>query len=178
MSLSLYTTAVGTYLQILPSVAGLLDKAEQHCRANGLADRALTEARLAEDMWSFATQVTACAFHSTGAVEGIRAGVFGANIDAGPLNDPPREFDPLRKSIESTIVRLKAIQPDEINDMIGRDMRFEFGSTQLDFTVEDFLLTFSLPNFYFHAATAYDILRSQGVAVGKMDYIGQMRLKG
>ena len=56
-------------------------------------------------------------------------------------------------------------------------MRFELGPRRMDFTVANFLLTFSLPNFYFHATTAYDVLRAKGVELGKRDYIGQPRLK-
>jgi hypothetical protein len=62
--------------------------------------------------------------------------------------------------------------------MIGRDMRFEFGTRRMDFTVEDFLLSFSLPNFYFHSSAAYGVLRNQGLKVGKTDYLGKLRLKG
>ena len=57
-------------------------------------------------------------------------------------------------------------------------MRFEFKTTVLPFNVADFLLTFSMPNFYFHAASAYAILRNQGLPIGKMDFLGTMRLKG
>jgi len=72
---------------------------------------------------------------------------------------------------------LKALTPDEVNGMEGRDMAFQIGDRRMPFTVENFLMSFSLPNFYFHATTAYDILRQKGVPLGKRDYMGQMRLK-
>jgi hypothetical protein len=58
---------------------------------------------------------------------------------------------------------------------MGRDMRFSFGERHIDFRAEEFLLSFSQPNFYFHATTAYDILRSQGVPIGKRDFLGRLR---
>ena len=60
--------------------------------------------------------------------------------------------------------------------LIGKPVRFEFRDFRMDFTAEDFLLSFSQPNFYFHAATAYDILRMKGVEVGKRDFMGRVRL--
>lgn len=172
MSVSLHTVTVGTYLQILPQIAALVDKAEDHCRTNGLDDAALTGASLTGDMWNFAKQVFECGHHSARAIEGVRAGVFGPEIDPAPL-----DFASLRKEIADSIALVKNVDPTELDAMARRDMRFEFRQTRMEFTVEDFLLSFSLPNFYFHAATAYGVLRNQGLPLGKRDYLGQIRLK-
>ncbi|MDE2052181.1 MAG: DUF1993 family protein, partial [Gammaproteobacteria bacterium] len=80
--------------------------------------------------------------------------------------------------VAATLSALEAIEPAEIESFVGRDMRFEAGNHRLEFTAEDFLLSFALPNFYFHAATAYDILRWKGVPLGKRDFMGRLRLKG
>ena len=72
---------------------------------------------------------------------------------------------------------LQMCQPDAINAREGAEVVFEFRKNRLLFTAEGFLLSFSLPNFYFHATTAYDILRSKGVPLGKRDYLGALRLK-
>ena len=173
MAFSLYHASVGAYLQILPSVAGLVAKAEAHCAAHGLAAEALTGASLAPDMWPFAKQVTACAHHSAGAIEGLRAGVFGPDLTPAPL-----DFAELGSTIASAIAHLERVDPAEIDAMLGRDMRFEFGERRMEFTAEDFLLTFSLPNFYFQASAAYGVLRNLGLPVGKMNYLGKVRLKG
>jgi uncharacterized protein len=173
MPVSLHTVTVGTFLQILPSIAGLVDKAEEHCTANGLPTEALTDAKLAPDMWPFAKQVMLCTYHSAGAIAAVRAGVFSPDITPAPL-----DFPSLRQGIADALAELKAVDPAELDGLIGRDMRFEFRTHRMDFTVEDFLLTFTLPNFYFHATTAYGVLRSQGLAIGKMDFIGAIRLKG
>src|SRR5436190_604022 len=65
----------------------------------------------------------------------------------------------------------------DANELEGKDMVFQIRDNKLPFTAEGFLLSFSLPNFYFHATTAYDILRSKGVPIGKRDFLGRMRMK-
>jgi uncharacterized protein len=72
---------------------------------------------------------------------------------------------------------LSAMTPDAVNALIGRDVVFQAGGHRLQFTAEGFLMSFSLPNFYFHATTAYDILRHEGVPLGKRDFMGRMRMK-
>jgi hypothetical protein len=172
MSLSLHTAVVQTYQQILPSVAGLLDKAEEHCKAGGLDAAALTEARLAEDMWPFAKQVFECGHHSSRAIEGVRAGVFAPEIQ--PVAS---DFASLRQEVGNAMAIIDAVKPGELDAIADRDMLFKFGEHEMPYTVSDFLLSFSLPNFYFHATTAYDILRNLGLKVGKMDYLGRPRMK-
>ncbi|MEO6093020.1 MAG: DUF1993 domain-containing protein [Novosphingobium sp.] len=168
MSVSLHSATIRSYLQILASIDGLLDKAEAHCRENGLQDKALTEVRLAQDMWPFAKQVQQCAHHSAGAIEGVRAGVFR------PHTDPvPTDFAALRAEIARATALLDAIEPEEMERLAGQNVRFEFGTRIMPFLGSDFLLSFSMPNFYFHASVAYAILRAQGLAIGKSNFIGQ-----
>ncbi|MBV9725785.1 MAG: DUF1993 domain-containing protein [Gammaproteobacteria bacterium] len=72
---------------------------------------------------------------------------------------------------------LKAFTPDEINPWAGKHLDLQIGPRRLTFTAETLILSFSLPNFYFHAVTAYDILRARGVPLGKRDYEGQLRTR-
>ncbi len=72
---------------------------------------------------------------------------------------------------------LTALSRDEVNALEGRDMVFKMGDRTMPFTAENFLMSFSLPNFYFHATTAYDILRSKGVPLGKRYYMGRLKMK-
>lgn len=96
----------------------------------------------------------------------------------GPdLAPVPQDIGALRQEIADAIAFLRTVTPDEIDAIAGRDMRFEFGDHRMEFTVADFLLSFSVPNFYFHATSAYAILRNQGIAVGKRDFLGAVRLK-
>ena len=83
----------------------------------------------------------------------------------------------MRAQVADAIVSLKALDPAEVNGFEGQDMAFVMGSMRMPFTAEGFLMSFSLPNLHFHATTAYDILRMQGVPLGKRDYLGGLRLK-
>lgn len=170
MPMSLHAATVPTSLQILGSVAALIDKAQAHCRQQGLSPETLIEARLAPDMKPFSYQISSCAWHSAQAIEGVRAGVFAPDFTA-----PPADFDGLRNCLGRARAVLLAVTEQEMEGFIGKPMRFEVGDFRLDFTAEDFLLSFSQPNFHFHATTAYDILRAQGVSIGKLDFLGQMR---
>lgn len=172
MSLSMYAVTVPAYRQTLGAVGGLLRTAQAFCAEKGIDAAELIQARLAPDMLPFAYQVKSTAVHSLGAIDGVRKGVFSP--DRTP---PPETFAALEARIASTMSALEAIEPAEVESFAGRDMRFEAGSHRLEFTAEDFLLSFSLPNFYFHAATAYDILRWRGVPIGKRDFMGRLRLK-
>ena len=173
MSLSLYAATIPAYRQTLGAVSGLLRTAQAFCGEQGIEAAELIQARLAPDMLPFAYQVKSTAVHSLGAIEGVRRGAFSP--DRTP---PPETFAALEARVAESLSALEAIEPAEIESFIGRDMRFEAGSHRLEFTAEDFLLSFSLPNFYFHAATAYDILRWKGAPIGKRDFMGRLRLKG
>jgi hypothetical protein len=170
MTFSLYSAVVPTYLQILESLSGLLDKGESFCSENGIAPEQIIEARLADDMHPFAYQVKSAAVHSLGAIEGVRRGVFSPDV-----TKPPDSFAALKTRIAEALDGLRAVVPGEVDDLVGRDMRFSFGERHIDFRAEEFLLSFSQPNFHFHAATAYDILRWKGVPIGKRDFLGRMR---
>jgi hypothetical protein len=172
MAFSLYAATVPSYVQILGAISGLLAKAEVVCTEKAIAPREIIQARLADDMLPFAYQVKSTAVHSLGAIEGVRRGVFSPDMTA-----PPETFAALKARIAETLLALEGLDAAEVDAFIGRDMRFEFGERRIDFTAENFLLSFSQPNFYFHAATTYDILRWKGMAIGKRDFVGKTRAK-
>jgi hypothetical protein len=172
MAFSLYAATIPSYQQILGSVSGLLVKAEAFSAEKGMNHDDILQARLAPDMLPFAYQVKSTAVHSLGAIEGVRRGTFSPD-----MSPPPETFAALKVRIAETLGALEKIEPAEIDSFIGRDMSFVRGEHRLDFTAENFLLSFSQPNFYFHASTAYDILRSKGVPIGKRDFTGKLRLK-
>ena len=169
MPLSLHAALVPSWLQLLNSGKGWLDKAAD-C---GIAEADLIDARLVEDMMAFTYQVKAMAIHSQGAVEAVREGVFSPDFSAPPITS----FAGLREKLDGAIAFLQGLSEDDMEEMIGQPMRFEIGPKRLDFTAENFLLSFSQPNFYFHATTAYGILRMKGVEIGKIDYLGGLRIK-
>jgi hypothetical protein len=173
MTFSLYEATIPSYRQILGAVGGLLGKAESYCAEQKLAAEEIIQARLAPNMLPFAYQVMATATHSLGAIEGLRKGVFSPD-----MTPPPQTFSALKTTISGTQAALEAIDAAEIDAFLGRDMRFVFGDRQVNYTAENFLLSFSQPNFYFHATTAYDILRWKGLPLGKRDFVGRVRIKG
>ena len=172
MTVTLYEISVPNYLQTLGAVGGLLDKAQAHFRENNVALDEIVATRLYPDMLPFRFQVQSVVHHSLGAIEGIRQGVFRP-----PSNLPEAGYEELQKLVRDTREKLQEISPETVNARAGTDMAFEIRGTKVPFTAEGFVLSFSLPNFYFHATTAYDILRSKGVPIGKRDYLGRMRLK-
>jgi uncharacterized protein len=172
MAISLYDATVPTFCQLLGSVSAWLDRAEIHCRDKSIAPSEIIGACLATDMFPFAYQVKSTAVHSLGAIEGVRKGVFSPDTEP-----PPTDFGSLKARVSNTFTALQSIERSEVNSFVGRDMRFEFRDTRIPFTAEDFLLSFSLPNFFFHSTTAYDILRWKGLNIGKRDFLGKMRIK-
>lgn len=170
MAFSLYAATIPSYRQILGALNGLLEKAEGFCMQKAMPPADLIQSRLTGDMQPFAYQVKSTAVHSLGAIEGVRSGVFSPD-----LTTPPDTFPALRARVAQTLAALEAVEPAEVEGFLGRDMHFKFGERSIRYTAENFLLSFSQPNFYFHATTAYDILRWKGVALGKRDFLGQTR---
>lgn len=172
MPLSLHAAVVPSMLQILGAVGGLVGKAAAHCSERGLPAQTLIQARLAPDMHPFAYQVKSVAVHSAGALAGALAGSFSPD-----MTTPPDSFAGLSDKVEEARAALATITPDELERLVGQPVVFTIGEKfRRDFVAEEFLLSFSQPNFYFHATTAYDILRAEGVSIGKIDYLGAMRV--
>jgi uncharacterized protein len=172
MTVPLYEFSVSNYLQTLGAVGAFLDKARAHFREAGVALEEIVETRLYPDMLPFRFQVQSVVHHSVGAIEGLRQGVFRP-----PSDLPQHGYEELQKLVADARETLQKVAPEPLNARAGADMVFEIRGTKVPFTTEGFVLSFSLPNFYFHATTAYDILRSKGAPLGKRDYLGRMRLK-
>jgi hypothetical protein len=172
MATSLYDLSVPTFLQTVNAVGGFLDRAAAHCVETGTDADDFVNARIFADMAPFHFQIECVAHHSVWGLEAVRNGVF-----APPALVGPQPFADLRAMIARAETALKAFQPDEVNGWSGKDLDFRIGPRQLAFTPESFFLSFSLPNVHFHAVTAYDILRSRGVPLGKRDYEGRLRTR-
>lgn len=172
MTISLYEVTVPSFAQIIEAMAGVLKKGHAHALEKGMNPDEWVGARLFTDMAPLSFQVKQAAHHSVGAIEATKKGVFSPD-----LTPPPETFADLQATVDSALAALAAYRPAEVNELVGRDMRFQLGERVMPFTAENFLLSFSLPNFYFHATTAYDILRHNGVPLGKRDFMGRPRLK-
>ena len=172
MGVALYDLTVASFLQTLGAVDGFLGKGAQYCRDNNIDPESIVESRLWDDMLPFRFQVISVAHHSRGALEGAKNGAF-----APPSETRPLTYAQLQELVGESQAALKALTPAEVNALEGKDVTFQMRNFQVPFTAENFLMSFSMPNFYFHAATAYDILRSKGVPLGKRDFMGAMRMK-
>ncbi len=170
MALTLYDASVGTYKQILGAIEGVLNKGKEHCEANGIDLSEVVETRLIDDMLSFRFQVISVAHHSLGAMKGVEAGEFG------PPSMGDQDYGALQSLVSESLAGLEEYTEDKVNGFMGKEMFFKMGSVSMPFIAEDFLLTFSLPNFYFHATTTYDMIRMKGTTIGKRDFIGRPRL--
>lgn len=171
MAISLYDVTVASFQQTLDAVSGFLGKGRAHCESQGIDLNSVVETRLYPDMAPFRFQLISVAHHSLGALQGAKSGVFK------PPSGPDYDYAGLEQLVSDARRGLDDFSRDAVEALQGRDMVFQLGDRQMPFLVEDFLMTFSLPNLHFHATTAYDILRMQGVPLGKRDYLGALRMK-
>lgn len=172
MSISLYDLSVPTFLQTVNALAGVLDRADAHCAETGRDPDNFVEVRLIDDMAPFHFQIEAAWHHAVWGLEAARTGAFTPPALVGPV-----PFSDLQGMMEKAKRALEAFEPDEVNGWSGRPLDLQIGPRKLAFTSEALILSFSMPNFYFHVVTAYDILRMRGVPIGKRDYEGRLRTR-
>jgi hypothetical protein len=170
MSTTLYDLTVGTYMQIVEAATNVLQKGADHCNENGIPLQEVVDSRLYPDMATFHFQVACITHHSVGALNGIKSGEFGTP------DYPETDYAGLQDMTRTTLDTLKGMNPDDVNALAGGSVIFKLRGNEIPFTTENFVLSFSLPNFYFHTTTAYDILRSKGVPIGKRNFLGAMKV--
>ena len=167
---TLFDSVIRSYLQILPAIDQCLDKGRDHFLSEGRSLDSVVTTRLCEDMEPFHFQIVCMMHQCAGAIEGLRSGTFSP-----PSRELVFDYDGLQSLIHEGINCIEAVSLDEFTSLCDGYITFTAKSFTLKFSCVDFLLTFSLPNFYFHATTTYDILRVQGVPIGKLDFLGKMR---
>jgi hypothetical protein len=172
MATSLYDLSVPTFLQTVSAVSGFLDRAVRHCAETAANPDDFVHARLFDDMAPFHFQIEALSHHAVWGLEAAKTGVFDPPALIGPM-----PFADLQAMVGQAEAALKAFIPDEVNSWAGKDLDLQIGPRRLAFTSETLILSFSLPNFYFHVVTAYDILRTRGVPLGKRDYEGRLQTR-
>jgi hypothetical protein len=169
MTFSLYTMAVETFVPMLGDLSSILDKAAQHARAKRLDATALVNARLAPDMFTLAQQVQIACDHAKNAT----ARLIG---DEPPrFEDTEKTLDELKARIAKTIAYVQSAPPAAFEGAEAREITIPLmEKLVLEVNGVQLLKDWSLPHFYFHVVTAYDILRNQGVEIGKRDYLGHV----
>ena len=176
MTTTLYDLSVGSYTQVLKGTVNFLEKGLEYCEKNAINLVDIVDSALHEDMQSFYFQVMSINHHSAKAIEGLQAGEFAPPLYAFNHKAEQGDYEMLLATTKASIDLMKTQDPTTINATAGKTVTFKLGANEMPFTAENFVLSFSLPNFYFHATTAYDILRMKGVKLGKMDFLGKLRV--
>jgi uncharacterized protein len=165
LSLSLFDASIPVYLQMLRNLTHFMNKAETFAADEHVELSALMEASLGHGMANFTRQIQ----FASDAAKGGAARLAG--VEAPSMPDNEATWAELKERIAKTIAFIETIERGQVDGQENRAVILTFPGRTMEFTGQSFLLTFSLPNFLFHITTAYDVLRSQGVPLGKMDYL-------
>jgi uncharacterized protein len=166
MGFSLYEASVPVYIRQLNALSAILDKAEAYATQRKIDPTTLLQARLYPDMLPLIFQIQAVCNHARRGAARL-SGAVPAKVD-----EDQATFADLQALIRSTVDSLNQVDPKKMEGMADREVTFPVGDHQMTMTVSNYLLQFSMPNFYFHVTTAYCILRHSGVEIGKVDFIG------
>ncbi len=166
MTFSMYDASVPVFKQILTSLSAVIDKAEAHATEKKIEPAALLQARLYPDMFPFLRQVQVAADFAKGCCARL------AGVDVPRYDDTEQTFADLKDRIAKTLAFINGLPQDGIEASAQRDISTSSGANAKHFKGQVYLAHYALPHFYFHATTAYAILRHNGVEVGKKDFIG------
>ena len=166
MSITMYQASVPVFVQYLHGLSGLLDKAEAHCIAKKIDPVVLTGSRLIADMFPLSRQVQI----ATDFAKGVTARLAGVEVPS--WDDGEKTIPELKARIAKTIAYVSGFTPAQIDGSEGRDIQLKIGGNPVHFKGQPYLLHFGMPNFYFHSAAAYSIMRANGIDIGKRDFMG------
>ncbi|HYG45189.1 MAG TPA: DUF1993 domain-containing protein [Bordetella sp.] len=169
MAISMYQASVPVFARALQVLSTLLDKGVEHARAQGQDPDTLVRARLAPDMLDLAGQVQRASDASKLALQRL------TGIEAPRFADEEASCAQLQQRIADTLAYVNSVAEDQLADAQSREVVIRFKDFEQSFRGDAYLLSFALPNFFFHITTAYDILRHVGVPLGKRDYLGPYR---
>jgi hypothetical protein len=166
MNISMYQASAPRLVNILKNLSAILDKAQAHIDAKKIEPAALIQFRLFPDMLPMKRQVQVACDTAKGAVARL------AGVEVPKHEDTEETFAELKTRIAKTIAFIETIKPAQLDGSEERNVHLKLGAREVDWKGMQYLLGHALPNFYFHVVTAYDILRHNGVEIGKRDYIG------
>jgi hypothetical protein len=166
MAISMYQASAPQLKKMLLNLTTILTIAEEYATAKGIDGKVLVEARLFPDMFPLARQVQI-------ACDQVKFGLARlAGVEAPKFEDTESTFPQLKERIAKTIAFMDSIKPEQIDGAEAKEIQFSIKGRNFEFVGEQYVLTWIIPNFYFHVATAYNILRHNGVELGKADYLG------
>ncbi|MDE2236226.1 MAG: DUF1993 domain-containing protein [Gammaproteobacteria bacterium] len=166
MSLSMYQASVPVFIRMLNNLSSILKKGEAHAQAKKIEPSVLINARLYPDMFTLARQVQI----ATDQVKGCAARLSGAEPPS--YEDKEQSFAELQARLEKTLQYLKSFKPEQIDGSEERMVNLKVRDKTISLKGRDYLFERVYPNFFFHVTTAYDILRHNGVEIGKGDFLG------
>ena len=166
MTISMYKASAPIFVQFLTSLAAVLDKAAAFADAKKIDHGVLLNTRLAPDMFPLTRQIQLVSDSAKGAAARL------AGVEVPKFADEEKTFAELKARIAKTVKFVEGFAPKDIDGSETRDITLTVGGQTLHFKGEPYLVHFVLPNFYFHATTAYAILRRCGVDIGKRDFLG------
>lgn len=171
MAATLYETTIPVFIRGLENLSHILNKAVSHSKesSQNASEQSLLETKLASDMAGLAFQVQRVSDTSKNGITRIS----NSTVENVAMEDNEATFEQLQARITKTIDFLKAVKPENLNGNEGLTIKPKMGPYEFEFVVKDYVLQYMIPNFFFHVSMAYAILRSKGVPVGKMDYLGK-----
>ena len=168
MSISMYQASVPAFVSGLTNMKGIFEKASAHAQTHKIEPAVLLNARLYPTMFPFTRQIQIAADFAKGTTARL------AGIEVPKYEDGEASFADLAARIDKTIAFIKSVKAESIDGSEDRAIEMSAGTQTLKFKGQTYLLSFSLPNFYFHLTTAYAILRQGGVNLAKKDFIGPL----
>jgi len=166
MTLSMYQASAPRFVHLLKNLSAILDKAKAHAEAKKIDELVLTSSRLYPDMYPLARQVQIACDSAKGAVARL------AGVDVPKHEDTEKTFDELKARIEKTLAFIATVKAAQVDGSEEKEVVLKIGGKDLPFKGMAYLLGFAWPNFFFHLTTAYNILRHNGVELGKRDFVG------
>jgi hypothetical protein len=166
MTFSMYDASVPVFKQILGSLSALIDKAEAHAEAKKIDPQVLLNVRLYPDMFPFVRQVQVASDFAKGCAARL------AGVEVPRYEDTEHTFAELKARIAKVIAFIESLSQDDIAASAQRDISTSSGANAKHFKGQVYLVHYAMPHFFFHATTAYDLLRHNGVEVGKKDFVG------
>jgi hypothetical protein len=166
MTISMYQASAPRFANALKNLSAILDKAQAHAEAKKIEPAVLLQSRLYPDMFPLLRQIQIASDSAKGPVARL------AGVEVPKYEDTEETIADLKARLAKTIDFVSSIKPAQIDGSEEKDIHLKLGTREVDWKGMQYLLGFALPNFYFHVVTAYDILRHNGVEIGKRDFIG------
>ena len=166
MTISMYQASVPRFVNVLGNLSAILDKAQAHIDTKKIADATLTSLRLFPDMLPLTSQVQIACDTAKGLVARL------AGVDIPAFEDNEKTIAELKARIAKTIAFIQTVTPAQIDGTEDKAIVTKRGDKETHYKGMQFLLGHAVPNVYFHVTTAYNILRHNGVEIGKRDFLG------